>query len=140
MGKTNKVMLIGNLGDKIKMHYFEGGNCLGRVSLATTETYKNKEGEKVTSTEWHNIVFRNKQAEVVEKYTDKGSKLYVEGRIKYREYEKDGEKKYMTEIVVNDFEFLSASNNTQQEQSGQNNNQAQTPDNTNNESENDLPF
>ena len=133
-------MLIGNLGDKIKMHYFEGGNCLGRVSLATTETYKNKEGEKVTSTEWHNIVFRNKQAEVVEKYTDKGSKLYVEGRIKYREYEKDGEKKYMTEIVVNDFEFLSASNNTQQEQSGQNNNQAQTPDNTNNESENDLPF
>lgn len=137
MGKTNKVILIGNLGDNIKMNYFEGGNCIGRASLATTETYKNKEGEKVTSTEWHNIVFRNKMAEVVEKHTEKGSKLYVEGRIKYREYEKEGVKKYMTEIVVNDFEFLSQSSNNQT-----NNQPSESQNQTNNQEqpESDLPF
>jgi single-strand DNA-binding protein len=108
MSKTNKVILIGNFGDEIKMHHFEGGNCVGRVPMATTETYKNKEGEKVSNTEWHNLVFRNKGAEIIEKYTSKGDKLYIEGRLKYRVWEgEDGQKNYSTEIHVNDFEFLS---------------------------------
>ena len=107
MGKLNKVMLIGNFGDAIQMHHFDGGNCIGRVSLATTETYKNKEGEKVENVEWHNLTFRNKSAEIVEKYTKKGSKLYIEGRLKYRKWEdKEGIKRYSTEIHVNEFEFL----------------------------------
>ena len=64
-GTLNKVILIGHLGDEVKMHYFEGGNCIGRFPLATNEVYINKTtGEKITSTEWHNIFFRNKAAEI----------------------------------------------------------------------------
>ncbi len=108
MGKTNKVILIGNFGDAIQMHYFEGGGCIGRVSLATTETYTKKDsGEKVQNTEWHNLVFKNKLAETIEKYTTKGSRMYVEGRLKYQKWEKDGVTRYTTEIHVRDFEFLS---------------------------------
>lgn len=109
MGKTNKVILIGNFGDDIKMHHFDGGGCIGRVSLATTEKYKKQDGTVVTNTEWHSLVFRNKQAEIIDKYTGKGSQLYVEGRLKYRQWEQDGVTKYSTEIHVNEFEFLSSS-------------------------------
>ena len=107
MGKTNKVLLIGNFGDAIQMHHFENGNCIGRVSMATTETYLKKDtGEKVSNTSWHNLVFRNKGAQAVEKYTKKGSKLFVEGKLRYTSWEKDGVKMYRTEIHVNEFEFL----------------------------------
>ena len=82
-GTLNKVMLIGHLGDDVKIHYFEGGNCIGRFPIATNESYTNKQtGEKVTNTDWHNIVVRNKAAEICEKYLSKGDKVYVEGRLK----------------------------------------------------------
>lgn len=82
-GTLNKVMLIGHLGDEVKMHYFEGGNCIGRFPLATNETYTNRQtGERVTNTDWHNVVVRNKAAEICEKYLSKGDKVYVEGRLK----------------------------------------------------------
>jgi len=104
----NKVTLIGNLGQDVKLITFEGGNMIGTTSLATSKSWKDKTtGEKKEKTEWHKLVFRGKGAEIVEKYTSKGSKLYIEGEIQYREYEKDGEKKYITEISVNDFKFLS---------------------------------
>ncbi|UGU18227.1 single-stranded DNA-binding protein [Sinomicrobium kalidii] len=108
-GTLNKVMLIGHLGDDVKMHYFEGGNSLGRFPLATNETYVNRQtGERVTNTEWHNIVVRNKAAEVCEKYLSKGDKIYVEGRIKTRQWQgEDGNTRYSTEIQVTDFTFLS---------------------------------
>lgn len=108
-GTLNKVMLIGYLGDDIKMHYFEGGNCIGRFPLATNEVYVNKTtGEKITSTEWHNLVVRNKAAEICEKYLSKGDKIYIEGRIKTRQYQSDdGTMKYTTEIQVTEFTFLS---------------------------------
>lgn len=108
MSKTNKVILIGNFGDDIKMHYFEGGGCIGRVPLATTETYTSKQtGEKVSNTEWHNLVFRNKAAEIIEKHTQKGDKMFIEGRLKYRVWKgEDGKDNYSTEIHVNDFEFI----------------------------------
>lgn len=103
----NKVILIGRLGDDIKLHHFEGGGCIGRVSMATSEKYKKKDGEKVEDTEWHSLTFLNKSAEIIEKYTRKGSKIMVEGRIKYRIWDKDdGTKGYATEIKVRDFEFL----------------------------------
>ena len=107
-GTLNKVMLIGHLGDEVKMHYFEGGNSIGRFPIATNETYTNRQTkEKVTTTEWHNIVVRNKLAEICEKYLSKGDKVYVEGRIKTRQWEgQDGAKKYTTEIHVNDMTFL----------------------------------
>lgn len=108
-GTLNKVMLIGHLGDDVKMHYFEGGNSLGRFPLATNETYVNKQtGERVSNTEWHNIVVRNKAAEICEKYLSKGDKMYVEGRIKTRQWQgEDGNTRYSTEIQVTDFTFLS---------------------------------
>src|SRR5690606_23539741 len=89
--------------------YFEGGNCVGRFPLATNETYTNKQsGEKVSQTEWHNIVVRNKAAEICEKYLAKGDKIYVEGRLKTRQWQgEDGQTRYTTEIQVQDFTFLS---------------------------------
>lgn len=111
-GTINKVILIGHLGDEVKMHYFEGGNSIGRFPIATNETYTNKQtGEKVTTTEWHNIVVRNKLAEICEKYLSKGDKIYCEGRIKTRQWEDDeGNKKYTTEIHVVDMTFLTTKN------------------------------
>ena len=108
----NKVMLIGNLGDEVKVHYFEGGNSVGRFPLATNETYTNKQsGEKVTQTEWHNIVVRNKAAEICEKYLGKGDKIYVEGRLRNRQWQgEDGQTRYTTEVHVHDFTFLSTKN------------------------------
>lgn len=107
-GTVNKVILIGHLGDEVKMHYFEGGNSIGRFPIATNETYTNKQtNEKVTTTEWHNIVVRNKLAEICEKYLSKGDKVYCEGRIKTRQWEgEDGVKRYSTEIHVAEMTFL----------------------------------
>ncbi|MDV7186278.1 single-stranded DNA-binding protein [Lutibacter sp. TH_r2] len=108
-GSVNKAILIGHLGDDVKMHYFEGGNSIGRFPLATNETYTNRQtGEKVTNTDWHNVVVRNKLAELCEKYLKKGDRVYCEGRIKNRQWDaEDGTKRYTTEIHVIDMTFLS---------------------------------
>ena len=101
-GTLNKVMLIGHLGDDVKMHYFDGGGCIGRFPLATNEVYTNKtSGEKVTNTDWHNIVVRNKAAEICEKYLSKGDKIYIEGRVKNRKWQDQDQKdRYTTEVVL----------------------------------------
>ncbi len=108
MGNSlNKAMLIGHLGDEVKMHYFEGGNSIGRFPIATNESYTNKQtGEKITTTEWHNVVVRNKLAEICEKYLSKGDRVFIEGRIKTRQWEQDGVKRYTTEIHATDMSFL----------------------------------
>ena len=156
-GTLNKVMLIGHLGDIVKMHYFEGGGCVGRFPLATNETYTNRQtNERVTNTEWHNVVVRNKAAEICEKYLNKGDRVYIEGRIKTRKWQDDsGNDRYSTEIHCTDFTFLttkseaSGNPNMQQEASA---NKAQTvpleiqnPQNAVNndtvgEEDDDLPF
>jgi len=109
-GTLNKVMLIGHLGDEVKLRYFDNGGCIGRFPLATNESYTNKQtGEQVTNTEWHNVVLRNKAAETCEKYLNKGDKLFVEGRIKTRKWQgDDGNPRYSTEIHVDEFTFLSS--------------------------------
>lgn len=108
-GTLNKVTLIGHLGDEVKIHYFEGGNSIARFSIATNEVYINKTtNEKITSTEWHNLVFRNKAAELCEKYLSKGDKIYIEGKIRTRNWQtEDGTTKHTTEIQVTEFIFLS---------------------------------
>jgi single-strand DNA-binding protein len=118
-GTLNKVMLIGHLGDDVKMHYFDGGGSIGRFPLATNESYTNKStGEKVSNTEWHNIVVRNKAAEICEKYLSKGDRIYVEGRIKTRKWTgEDGADRYSTEVNVNDFTFLTTKKDNSQEAS-----------------------
>lgn len=107
-GTLNKVILIGNVGDDVKIHQFDDQNKIGRFPLATSESYTSKDsGEKVTQTEWHNIIVRNKVAEIFEKYVKKGDKLYVEGRLKSRKWQdQNGQDRYTTEIIVNDFTFL----------------------------------
>lgn len=142
-GTLNKVMLIGHLGNDIKMHYFEGGNSIGRFSLATNEVYINKQtNEKITSTEWHNLVVRNKAAEICEKYLSKGDKIYIEGRIKSRQWQaEDGSVKYATEIQVTEFTFLSIKKDAEANKQMH----ISEPKNTNFDAmdspiENDLPF
>jgi len=117
-GTLNKVMLIGHLGDEVKMHYFDDKNCVGRFPLATNETYTSKQtNERVSNTEWHNIVVRNKAAEICEKYLTKGDKVYIEGRIKSRKWTDDkGMERYSTEIQCTDFTFLTNKNEQQQPQ------------------------
>ena len=111
-GTLNKVMLIGNLGDEVKMHYFENGDCIGRFPIATSETYTSKKtGERTTNTEWHNIVVRNKAAEICEKYLGKGDKVYIEGRLRTRQWEgDDGITRYSTEVQAQEFTFLTPKN------------------------------
>jgi single-strand DNA-binding protein len=97
---VNKVILIGNLGRDPEIQRLESGVKKAAFSLATTEVYKNKEGEKVEHTEWHNIVLWRGLADVAENYLKKGSTIYLEGRIRRREYvDKDGVKRYITDIL-----------------------------------------
>lgn len=104
---VNKVILVGNVGKDPEVRYLEGGTAVCRFSLATSETYKNREGEKVTTTEWHNIVLWKGLAEIAEKFVKKGMQLYIEGRIKTRSYNnQDGNTKYITEIVGDTMQML----------------------------------
>ncbi len=99
----NKVTLIGNLGQNPEVKEFNGGNKLAKFSIATNETYKNKAGEKVTDTQWHNLTAWGKTAEIVEKYLKKGSEVAVEGKLLNRNYtDKEGVKRYVTEIQVSE--------------------------------------
>lgn len=100
----NKVQLIGRLGAKIEVKTLESGKAVGHATLATNESYKNQKGERVEETTWHNLVIWGKTAETLAKYTDKGSEIAIEGKLTNRSYtDKHGEKKYITEVVVNDF-------------------------------------
>ena len=156
-GTLNKIMLIGHTGDDVKMHYFEGGGCIGRFPLATNEDYVNKStGERVSNTEWHNIVVRNKAAEVCEKYLAKGDKVYIEGRIKTRKWQDDqGNDRYSTEVQCNEFTFLTPKEASGMQQNAQGGQSAQPSQNNNkpaqdygnpsdtmqqDDEEDDLPF
>lgn len=140
----NKVMLMGYLGDEIKMHYFDGGNCIGRFPIATNESYTNKStGERITTTEWHNIVVRNRLAEHCEKYLSKGDLVYIEGRIKTRQWQTDdGNKRYTTEIQVTDLQFIktkngASSDNIQPNTTGSSEDSSHSKDNV---KDDNLPF
>ncbi|MHA7129134.1 single-stranded DNA-binding protein [Algoriphagus namhaensis] len=103
----NKVQLIGHLGNKVEIKKLDGGKIVGTVSIATREVYKNQKGERVEDTTWHNLVAWGKTAEILEKYTDKGSEIAIEGKLTNRSYEdKEGIKRYITEIVVNEVVLL----------------------------------
>lgn len=95
---VNKVILIGNLGKDPEVQNFDKGVKKASFSLATTETYRNRDGQDIEQTEWHNIILWRGLAEVAEKYLKKGSQVYIEGRIRSRSYEKDGVKRFITEI------------------------------------------
>ena len=107
MAGVNKVILVGNLGKDPEVRYLDNGVAVANFSLATTENYKNKEGERVSQTEWHNIVLWRGLAEVAEKYLKKGASVYVEGKIKTRKWEdKEGNTRYNTEILADNMTML----------------------------------
>jgi single-strand DNA-binding protein len=111
MAGVNKVILVGNLGKDPEIRRLDTGRAVANFSLATSETYKNKNGEKVTSTEWHNIVLWSPLAEIAEKFLHKGNQVYIEGKITTRSYDdKDGNKKYITEVVGREMTLLSNKN------------------------------
>ena len=103
---VNKVILIGNVGKDPETRHLEGGNVVSKFPLATSEVYKNKVGEKITNTEWHNIVLWKCLAEIAEKYVRKGTQLYIEGRIRTRSYtDQGGTTKYTTEIIADSMQM-----------------------------------
>ena len=103
----NKVQLIGNLGNAPEIKTLDGGKKLARLSLATNESYKNAKGEKITETQWHNVIVWDKTAEIIEKYFTKGLEVMVEGKLINRNYtDKDGIKRYTTEVQANEFLIL----------------------------------
>ncbi len=107
----NKVQLIGNLGNAPEIKSISGGKKMARFSMATNETYRNAKGEKVTETQWHNIVAWGKVAELAEKYLAKGSEIAIEGKLVNRSYtDKDGSKKYITEVQLNELLMLGDKN------------------------------
>ena len=108
MAGVNKVILVGHLGKDPEVRAAQSGTKVGNVSFATTERAKMPDGEWGDKTEWHRLVFFGKSAETLEKFCKKGKQLYIEGRIQYRDWldKESGEKKYMTEIVVNQFQML----------------------------------
>ena len=115
----NTTTLIGNVGRDPEIKTFDWGK-VASFSLATTEKYKNRKDEMITDTDWHNIIFRGKQAEVIEKYVHKGDKIAVTGKIKYRSYEdKEGKTIYITEIIGERFEFCGSKQEKPQNKEGE---------------------
>jgi single-strand DNA-binding protein len=145
---VNKVILVGNVGKDPEIRHLDSGVAVASFSLATSESYNAKNGERVTTTEWHNIVLWRGLAEVVEKYVKKGSRLYIEGKITSRQYEKDGITKYFTEIVANNMVMLDSKNSGgSSDNASQGSTPASAPATTVNEPEvddsgtdEDLPF
>jgi single-strand DNA-binding protein len=119
MASLNEVTLIGNVGKDVEVKQFDSGGKIAKFSLATTESYKRKDGEKVENTAWHNVVIRSEPlVNIAERYVGKGSSVCVKGKVYYREYEKEGEKRKLTEIVLDPYQgqliLLSRKENKQQ--------------------------
>ena len=140
MASVNKVILVGNLGNDPEIKHFENGGALARFSLATSETFTRKEtGEKVTNTEWHNIITRGGLAtKVVEPYIKKGDSLYIEGRLRTRSWEdKNGNTRYTTEVLCDSLEMLGKKRSDETNTSTSLN---QNSDTQKEETKDDLPF
>lgn len=107
MAGVNKVILIGNLGKDPEVRHLDNGRAVANFSLATSETYKNRQGERVTSTEWHNIVLWTPLAEIAERFLKKGNQVYIEGKLTNRSWDdQEGNKRYITEVVGNNMTLL----------------------------------
>lgn len=149
---VNKVILVGNVGKDPEVRHLDSGVAVANFPMATSETYTAKNGDRVTTTEWHNIVLWRGLAEVAEKYVRKGKQLYIEGRIRSRSYDdKDGNKRYITEIYGDTMQMLGSKSDTSggnEENSSYDKKQNQSdslsstsePDIDDSSEEDDLPF
>ena len=107
MASLNKTLLIGRLGDDPKVRYMPSGEAIANISVATTDSWKDRNGEKQDKTEWHRVSFFGKLAEIVGEYLKKGSQVYIEGRLQTRKWvDKEGQDKYTTEIVADRMQML----------------------------------
>ncbi len=118
---VNKVILIGNLGADPEMKNFDSGTVMARINIATTEVYRDRDGNKQERTEWHRVILWQKLAEIAEKYLKKGDQVYIEGSLRTRSYEQDGQTKYITEIRGDNMTMLGSpsSGQAKQKSSGQ---------------------
>lgn len=118
MASVNKVILLGNLGKDPEIKYMTNGEAVANIALATTEVWKDKNGEKVEKTEWHRVTFYRKLAEIVGEYCKKGKSIYVEGRLETRKWQdKSGQDRYTTEIIATDMKLLGSKPEGQQSNS-----------------------
>ena len=139
MAGVNKVILVGNLGKDPEVRYLDSGIAVANFSLATTENYKNKQGEKVSQTEWHNIVLWRGLAEVAEKWLKKGSSVYIEGKIRTNKWEdKEGNTRYNTEILADNMTMLG--NRINSDVSDKNDSKTASEIKSVNDENDDLPF
>lgn len=116
---VNKVILVGNVGKDPEVHFIEANVAVARFPFATSETYRSKDGERITTTEWHNVVLWRGLAEVADKYVKKGSQLYIEGKIRTRSYDdRDGNKRYITEIIADNMQMLGRRSDSGSEENG----------------------
>lgn len=106
MSNVNLQILVGRVGKDPEIRHLENGNSVANFSLATNDNYKDKQGNKVEQTDWHNCIAWGTLVQVIEKYVNKGDLLYIEGKTKTRSWEKDGEKRYTTEVLVNKLTML----------------------------------
>lgn len=140
MSGVNKVILVGNLGNDPETKYMPNGDAVANITVATSESWKDKNtGQKQERTEWHRVVFFRKLAEVVGQYLKKGSKVYIEGKLQTRQWEKDGQKHYTTEIVANEMQMLD-SRGTQQGGQSDDNSGGKAPAAPPEDFDDDIPF
>lgn len=135
----NKVMIIGNLGSEPELKALNNGDPVANLSIATTEKWKDKQGEKQEKTEWHRVVLFRKLAELAGQYLHKGSKVYIEGKLQTRSWEQDGVKKFSTEVIAENMKFIGSN----QQQAAPSNTQQYTPPpapQSNDNFDDDLPF
>lgn len=146
---VNKVILVGNVGKDPEVQYVSTDVPVARFTIATSESYKDKNGERITNTEWHNVAAWRGLAKIVEQYVHKGSQVYIEGRISTRSYEKDGQTRYFTEIIANEMKMLGkrSDGESQNPQASSQPAEAQRPAHANeptppyqSSTEDDLPF
>ncbi len=135
----NKVMLIGNVGQDPEVKQLDGGDHVATLSIATTERWKNKKGEKQEETQWHRCVAWRKTAEIIGEYVKKGDRIYVEGKLVHRSYDKDGETKYITEIVIRDMKMMGTKKDAKSEGSSSSDTPSPPPQ-AEKENESDAPF
>lgn len=141
MAGINKVILVGNLGKDPEVRTLENGAKVANFTLATSESYKNKEGQRVTQTEWHNIVLWRGLAEIAERFLNKGNQVYIEGKIRSRSWDdKDGNKRYTTEILGDNLTMLGGRRDSDEASAGQVPSQDTAPEANVSEEKDDLPF
>lgn len=135
MASVNKVILMGGLGRDPEIRFMPNGEAVANLSIATTETWKDKSGAKQQKTEWHNLVAYRKLAEIIGEYCKKGSQIYVEGKLQTRKWEKDGITRYSTEVIVDTMQMLGG-----RSEDGTTSNQAEQPSGNKEGFDDDIPW